>query len=886
MVKNLIKALVILLITFLLSADIIQAGCITVTYYSKKDWVTYYNFYDIPWSDGQEAIVNSHDKSSVVNALGTWAWPVRKGADALLGQQPYSVTRQTTDKDPYLFQASFSNLRIQQFTYDIDAFDKNGNPVQKTVLLNGYAADVGGGNLEFRGTVLQNTSSSGRHTVTIPANTDVSNIMIIFDNQNVGSTYILNYFQVDTYQIYEHVSWTTSYIEGTETRTETICTQSGVYSPDGTNGWQRSAYTTYSPAVTTVINYDPSFITREWLNYDFHKEWSWNAWQAPDNRFNVYMGGYATQITGWDWDGSQFLSRGAGGTAYPYINTGDTTGIRYIAVPMYWSTSNTGDWVADSTDRGWCQDTTGSTGHCYKYNGHTSNARLNTWDTFLQRYNNTVHPDDRYVSKVDYYLYNVDNGVEIFLKTSSEEIEKFTFEQTGRWKIKAVVYDKLGQTGDAWSKEFLIDRDKPYASFDPQPTGVYYDDLKVKITPGDDHSGVQRWKYSVSTDGGQTYSLPSNWYTTVSETVTFGISGQFVLRVDIEDKVGNVNTIYSEAYTVDKGDVGIGNLYGFSYSPNIQNNVYANITCNNCQMNTPATIKVYENGTLKKTDSVTLTNKSYTYTYPYSSAADSLQIRIQVSADANMDKDNDTLDLTVFKKTMAEKSTSGDTLDFIATTCSIVANGEPQKNIEEVLKLKLVQEKTEFFAGEGIPTAVQVQYQNNCERVENWACVAGANYNSGSAAADYIHGAEPVKYEYEKGTEYEVPLQYNTDAKAYQLPQMYAAKRSGNIYNKILTLPDEEVIPAGQKWYTDRRSVLKTYQYDVRGRMTAYNEFSWNFIADYTITENYYDQYRVRFVDPKNPFPNGDSDIWQSYESWFNNLDPNHPMKSFTIESE
>ncbi|MDQ0255478.1 hypothetical protein J2S74_002860 [Evansella vedderi] len=109
--------------------------------------------------------------------------------------------------------------------------------------------------------------------------------------------------------------------------------------------------------------------------------------------------------------------------------------------------------------------------------------------------------------------------------------------------------------GDAygWSNSFArlrIDGVAPIITFNPNQHNWTNDNIDVGISISDDHSGVNRWRYQIETDGN--WSSWSDWFTTTSESVSFTEEGRYRIRVTAEDNVGNQRTTTSGYYLIDE----------------------------------------------------------------------------------------------------------------------------------------------------------------------------------------------------------------------------------------------------------------------------------------------------------------------------------------------
>ncbi|AEE97566.1 Peptidase M23 [Mahella australiensis 50-1 BON] len=121
---------------------------------------------------------------------------------------------------------------------------------------------------------------------------------------------------------------------------------------------------------------------------------------------------------------------------------------------------------------------------------------------------------------------------------------------TGSWYLWAKATDIAGNVIIKCFGPYKIDKVLPLVSFAPNSSS-WDDSVTVTITPTDSGgSGLDKWRYVVSSDNGLTYGSWSSYYTGI-ETVTLNTSAIYKLKVEVYDKAGNVNTLYSGSYNID-----------------------------------------------------------------------------------------------------------------------------------------------------------------------------------------------------------------------------------------------------------------------------------------------------------------------------------------------
>lgn len=886
-----IKIALMTAFTIFLYTSTVYAACTTITYYSRKDWISKHDFIDTFFETGDSNFIQSDDILVRMNILGTHSYPLLQGSNVVTGSDSFEVNGKVNPSDyPYFCIDVGKEIKVDQVEFDLRGYNADGSAKELVVYANAVMDWVNGKATIIEGEEIYRSPSNKRITLDLQ-NKLISNLYIIFTDIHPDDRMIFSYFQINRYQVYEHVEWTLEFIANTETRTETICLDSGEFLPNGTQGkWQQSANTTFSPSSSLITDYVP-VLTSQNASYDYGRGGNIPAYTLP----NVVqeMGGYAKEIKGWTTESlnsgeytKKYTSYGLDGTDWPWIMTGQQTGIQYIAYPVYWSqTKGLSNYLwADSWDSGWCQHTTGSTKTpCYKYGGHSSNSRLNSYDVMVQNYNNIVKESDRVIVESNYYLINADTKQSTWLKKGAEEIQDFLLNQSGRWQIKVVLKDAVGNTGEKLSDIFLIDNTAPVATFTPysqdEPTT---ENLEVIIRPSDGHSGVKQWRYSVSSDGGLTFNSYSDFISGSADyKVILNQSGDFLIKAEVIDNAGNSSISISGHYLVQKSDPEVGRMYTAVFIPNEPQELHIQLACTNCKVDQKATLQVFCDGTLIHEDIVEV-GKEHEAVYEYSSTNNQAHLLVNLATDQDSNLNNNRLELMVPKISAEKKETSENQLQFEGVTVSMVQQNDFQKDYKEYLTLSLNQDKQNYFAGEGIEMSVDIQYINECATVVDFACKSDSVLSFDKQTVLFDQGASPAKNHFEVDEGYRVPLSYK--GTQFVLPNFFAGKHTGNIVIDPDDIKDEEIIDAGRKWYTDIRSEKKEYFYNASGNNTAVNRFNWSFDGHYTIDADLNNQYRLRFVDPANAFPNGKSQAWKNMELWLSDLNFDHYIQKYEIE--
>lgn len=125
---------------------------------------------------------------------------------------------------------------------------------------------------------------------------------------------------------------------------------------------------------------------------------------------------------------------------------------------------------------------------------------------------------------------------------------------TGNFKIQAEVVDRAGNSTTKTSGTYYIDKINPTATFTPHSHNDWTNkNISVKINVSDSTSGVKRWRWRTSEDGGATYDAWRNYIEGNTETtVVLDVEGVRRLQVEVEDVAGNINVITSGIYNIDK----------------------------------------------------------------------------------------------------------------------------------------------------------------------------------------------------------------------------------------------------------------------------------------------------------------------------------------------
>ena len=534
-----------------------SGACTVITLYSQKDWVSAYDFFDMEFQASETTLINSRQIVAQLNALGSLSAP--RGADSrtLAGFQPLTVKGKQNPKDPMMFSIRFGKpLRRVKFSLQLDARDEQGQPLEKTVWINGDMQWVDGRGEMVSGTRLITTDQS---EITLDLkDQQISSLTVLFERNDDQCSYTLNYFQISEYEVQEHIRWVREPIAEADTRQLTVCLDQGEFEPQSTgNLWKREQTVVFTPSVSLFAEQNGTSGIQHDV-YDVGRGDNIAAYSDPEVVKTLDQ--YAARIHSWqkeiraDGHRYRFLSLSQRGLSWPWITTQPGQGVRYLVLPVYWTQqANLPDTLWQSEDADWCRHTTGnSKTPCYKIAGHSSNSRLNAYDVQVMTYQDLYDPQGRSVVMADYTLVNPDEGVRRKLTAEDNQSLIAGLDTSGRWQIEADLIDDLGNRLTVRSGIYLIDNTSPEIHFFPVAKQKWSNQaVEVRIRAQDAHSGVRRIRWAVSRDGGEHFSEPGAWFDQDSAVVKLDDGGQHVIRVESEDQAGNRSVAVSDVYRLD-----------------------------------------------------------------------------------------------------------------------------------------------------------------------------------------------------------------------------------------------------------------------------------------------------------------------------------------------
>ncbi|MEG0657114.1 MAG: hypothetical protein RR445_01445 [Anaerorhabdus sp.] len=874
---------ILFVILFVLNGSIfiqnVMAECNEIIYYAQKEWVTYFDFFDVDFSKDEVMNINSKSVSFRQNVFGTHSEPKSIDSSSFYGLSSYTTQSNGDRKNPNYFRISFGkSIKVGKIRFKIVANDiKTNQPVNKRVYINGYPKFINQGQLDVEGSPIYITQDNDFITLDLGMK-EIDDIVILFDGTN--NEYTLSFFQILDYEIYETVGWTREKIDGVETKKVIACTDRGTFDKDGSGSWVKEDHTVFSPAISLVSDYTPVMESQSFI-YDWGKGRKNTAYVIPSDI--VMIGENAKKIKGWNISGEipyvEFRSYADKDTQFEYIMTDSKRGVQYVAIPMYWAPSMQVDYVgALEYNKAWCNHVTGmSISPCYKHYGHSANERTNVFDVQVKNYKEVIPLELRAIEKVEYYLINEDSNTNKFIRLGQEEVETFDFKETGRWRIQAILYDLAGNLIKKTSNLFLIDAEKPKVEFDVVQEDDKYPE--VMITPIDYHSGIKRWKYEISTDGGKTFSSNDSWLINQKEKIILTQPGEIIIRAYVEDQVGNTNQVDSDVIVVDNMGINVQNIIAPSYDKNEETNVYIKLECKGCKEN-PEEFSFYVDHNLISKHRIQ--DNEIEIIQPYIPTEDK-------ESQLKFTFNNDTIELKAFEKTQEYKESNQGLIEFEGIVANSVGVDKNEHLYKEKLILTLYQGQQMVMSGSGVDIDVKFQYQNECRVIENFECKQGIVKDDGTldnmlemnnTMAQFEEGGKPFIDQYMMNGVIQIPLINNGEYIA--LPQVFLDQKTGLVYGDNQT----GRIDGGNRWYTNPWGDLKEYEFTIQGFEYGTNHFDWKFAGKYGLSHHYYDDFRTHFVDPRDPFKNGESAQWKDEMEWFNSLDLNNPVSSHDLDAE
>ena len=812
------------------------------TYYSKKVWTSYQNLIDV-YSDNIElGFTNSQNIYTQVIALENENYLTRKNSDILTGNDSLKVVETESFNQIYLGLKFSERIKIGNIKLNLTSQDKNGQSILKTIYSGEVYYKNGKLNLS-KAKKLMTTYKNGEIILNL-ANVECDQLSIVFDNK-IGNTYQLSYFQVMDYQKLEHSYWTSDYIENTDTKTIAINEGTGNYLPDGTsNTFYQGFATTFSPNVKAIMDYSPKYAKSYFVAYDLKVDGI-----NPKTPVDVLSPLLDNRISGWEGSGNVFFSLTKDSK---YLMTNDRAGHRYLAYKTHWNYDSNDSFASSNS----CYYLTNSYKKpCYEHEGHVYGSG-NVYDIMKFEYVNLFYKDEIIIDKVDYFLCDIDREKCNKIGQGKDEVKKIELHDSGRFKIKSVIYDAMGNHKDIFSRIFLIDNIPPVINYNYT---LNKRNLAFKINVNDNLSKVEKIRYQVSSDKGQSYGEYSEYLYTDELELNFNQSGDYCINVEATDYAGNISTSKSQVKTLDLAELDIAYAYGHVYDLEKDSYLFFQLTTDSKYKEDYLVELLKDGKSIYLEKGIFESKKLFKIKYPANKVKTNLEIIVSNGNDKSK------VSITTYEKSRKHFETSLKTINYKEKVVSLVNKKGKQEDYYEYLTYQILQENKKVKAGQGIELKVVPTINNTCYEVLSGTCV----FNS------EIIGE--IKMNFSEG---ELTKNRNTKLvnNEFVLDNVWLDENSGLVtdYGKGLA--------GGRKWYTSLNSKNGNYDYEIIGEKLGVNECSFKYLGNYQIEGDIYQGFISRFVDINNPFPNNKSRLWKS-EEIFKNL-KGKLVKIFNIEAK
>ena len=912
---------IFMLMFILLGGISVSAECTEITYYSSKAYKDEYLYIDTSFSEQNDVSINSDNIITKINALGTRSHPLYPNSNVLIGNQTKQVIYDGREK-PH-FSISFSTpIKISELEFNINGFNSKGESISKSIYLEGNLDPY---DVYTKARLLKSTNDTNNIIINID-NVLVNTIYIFFDSYNKNDVYQLNYFQINKYQAYKHDHWTKNYINNTDTYKETICLNTGKFSPNGNNKYKYEDYTNLLVDSSLISNYKPVLKTSSNV-YDFNRGNYNHKYSKPMSL--KYIDKTAINITDFIFNGLYFQAINKNNEPYFRINNRQV--VEYTASPAYWSQSY-GKYIVKSHNTGWCYHVTGnSRTPCYKYNGHNNNGRLNVYDVTIRTYDNNVLPENQVIKNATYYLLNKQNNTKTKLYSSNSSNHHFHLNKTGIYTIYGELEDNVGNTNTIESNLFYIDQLNPSVMFNPNINHWTNNDIRVNIIASDTHSGVKDIRYKLNDNPFNIYNnniiINKEGITTVTAHVTDNVLNE-TIKTSIKYKLDK--TAPTIEFSLDENlkimvDDELSKLkyfqYAISYDAGNTYSQYSNhITTNTYELQLPedASIRVkvvaYDNANnklIKESElyetynSIASIDKLFSYSYDKNIETNLLtQImctsckkeeqrtiklylnnslyntsNITLNPDINnlnlkykTNNDSTNIKLEIYKEDKLEATSKLNVYSksnrYILSYDNILFN--------EVVASYIEINKTQINYHENL-TINTDNINNKYYQGQGIQVQANINYtNECSTINNFICTPSNILNNHNIYTIFDngtIPIKDN-----YLNNNLYYINM--HINNNILKLPNvyvdkytgnvykdktNNLIDGYNRWYLDKELPLGTYEYKIQSKSLAFNNLSFDIIKNYTIYDTLDNQYNVRFIDPTNPYLESNS-IWNNNE--------------------
>ncbi len=124
----------------------------------------------------------------------------------------------------------------------------------------------------------------------------------------------------------------------------------------------------------------------------------------------------------------------------------------------------------------------------------------------------------------------------------------------GIWKIQAEIFDNAGNSALVGSGLYYIDKTAPSGVFIPKYSEWTTENVSVIFDPADTGgSGIGRWRYRTSPDGGSTWSEWSEYISgDTSGSINITAQGTWLIQAEVTDNAGNRSIVSSGVYRIDR----------------------------------------------------------------------------------------------------------------------------------------------------------------------------------------------------------------------------------------------------------------------------------------------------------------------------------------------
>ena len=124
----------------------------------------------------------------------------------------------------------------------------------------------------------------------------------------------------------------------------------------------------------------------------------------------------------------------------------------------------------------------------------------------------------------------------------------------GSWYLHMEAFDAVGNSFYRMRGPYNIDKTPPSGVFNPNTHSWTNKDVSVTFDPSDTGgSGVKQWRYRVSTNNGSTYGSWSGYITgDTNGMIVLKDTGSNRMQAEIQDNAGNIGTVTSGTYYIDK----------------------------------------------------------------------------------------------------------------------------------------------------------------------------------------------------------------------------------------------------------------------------------------------------------------------------------------------